>query len=73
MKIYNIIYELGLHHVPIVVPESSFYNVLDNLSEDFVIYKEFIDCSGTELKSLCSYSIENYRGVMQAVAFVSER
>lgn len=40
MSKYYINYEFGMHHVTIEVNRNEFYKVIDNLSEEFTIFKK---------------------------------
>lgn len=67
-KTYNLLYEFGVHHIFVEVSEVDFNKVIDDLSMEFTIYK---DWENEDFKKTI-YKIENYYGDLQTVGFIQE-
>ena len=68
MSCYILCWEFGIHHINIETNKKDFYRVIDDLSNEFVIYKTFTD----DQKDSIFYYIENYYGDMQQIGFSFE-
>ena len=67
-KRYFICYELGIHHTTIETNQKDFFEVVNDLSNEFTIYKFKDDYN----HCIEVYNIQNYYGEMQTVGFVQD-
>lgn len=54
-ELYCLIYNYGLHHIPVICAKEDFFKVIDSLSSEFEVFKE--DCERS--KSIIYYCIMN--------------
>lgn len=63
MEKYLLHWEFGLHHINVFVSKKDFFNVIDDLSNEFTIYK-------LHDVNRIIYQIENYYGEMSIIGEV---